>query len=649
MADLNIFLSYSWGEKNIDKNGNEIFITQELVKIIKSTLSRYFSKDNIWMDVDNLTSAGIPLYEDIARAIRKSDLLITFITKNYTISKNCIKEISLADALDKPIIPILLDQFSVDNWPPENIDIYVCRLLYGNFSGHNGIETINKGELWVGQKEFEALITQLRGIGVVKKDTSNPVKGAVEQKNELQVSGQNQKVNSNAAINATYKNNKDYLETDQWYYIGQVDSKTNLPHGQGTKIWKHTKTSHSGCWEEGICHGPGVRNSLVNVNFGFVNHKIPTPFKNYVGSWDNGILEGPCKITYKSGKTFVGKIFDGDRHDKNAHVFDYTGKLRFVGSYQKDKRTGFGTIFYDNGCEYIGSFLNGKKSGQGTFKFKDGSYIEANFEKNKTIIGTVSVFDPDGIKLTGWNSKGVLYHDNYGIFWLDGSHFWSESNSSKTSFPKPINSEVFEKSGPGIYYKADTYSIEANFSNDKPTDCISTEYNEFGRLEAKRTYDKSGIVTYSELFYEDSKKFVGPIINDKREGDNCQLINLITNKIIYSGSYKNDKREGQGTAYYPNGDKYIGEWKNNSKSGFGEYFYFEDKTSVYGKFWKSDFSKKFKEFTLKDEHGKVIYSGVWPKNDDQILSDEENKVKTHLHVVEKRDKNNGAAKTCVLM
>ena len=52
---------------------------------------------------------------------------------------------------------------------------------------------------------------------------------------------------------------------------------------------------------------------------------------------------------------------------------------------------------------------------------------------------------------------------------------------------------------------------------------------------------------------------------------------------------------------------------------------------------------------MKDEHGKVIYSGVWPKNDDQILSDEENKVKTHLHVVEKRDKNNGAAKTCVLM
>ena len=54
------------------------------------------------------------------------------ITTKYSLSANCRREVSLADALKKPIVPLLLERIS---WPPEGpMALVFTQLLYINFT-----------------------------------------------------------------------------------------------------------------------------------------------------------------------------------------------------------------------------------------------------------------------------------------------------------------------------------------------------------------------------------------------------------------------------------------------------------------------------------------------------------------------------------
>jgi len=45
------------------------------------------------------------------------------------------------------------------------------------------------------------------------------------------------------------------------------------------------------------------------------------------------------------------------------------------------------------------------------------------------------------------------------------------------------------------------------------------------------------------------------------------------NGNVYTGSYQEGKRSGDGRCYYANGDMYTGEWGNDQMNGFGRYYY----------------------------------------------------------------------------
>ena len=54
------------------------------------------------------------------------------VTKKYALSANCRREISLSDALKKPIIPVLLEEIQ---WPPEGpMGMVFSQLLYIRFN-----------------------------------------------------------------------------------------------------------------------------------------------------------------------------------------------------------------------------------------------------------------------------------------------------------------------------------------------------------------------------------------------------------------------------------------------------------------------------------------------------------------------------------
>ena len=75
---------------------------------------------------------GDSLYDKIDRGMRCCKAVISCVTQKYSLSANCRREISLADALKKPVIPVLLEQMK---WPPDGpMSMVFTELLYIDFS-----------------------------------------------------------------------------------------------------------------------------------------------------------------------------------------------------------------------------------------------------------------------------------------------------------------------------------------------------------------------------------------------------------------------------------------------------------------------------------------------------------------------------------
>jgi len=72
--------------------------------------------------------------------------------------------------------------------------------------------------------------------------------------------------------------------------------------------------------------------------------------------------------------------------------------------------------------------------------------------------------------------------------------------------------------------------------------------------------------------------------NDLFNGKGIYHDNSTGNK--YDGNWINNKKEGNGTEYWPNGDYYIGGWKNMKKNGYGIYTW--QNGDIYAGYWLND-------------------------------------------------------------
>ena len=96
---------------------------------------------------------GDSLYDKIDRGIRGCRVVVTCVTQKYSLSANCRREVSLADALKKPMIPLLLEQMK---WPPDGpMSMVFTELLFINFYRDETIQMTWKGE------KFDELLGKL--------------------------------------------------------------------------------------------------------------------------------------------------------------------------------------------------------------------------------------------------------------------------------------------------------------------------------------------------------------------------------------------------------------------------------------------------------------------------------------------------------
>lgn len=116
------------------------------------------------------------------------------------------------------------------------------------------------------------------------------------------------------------------------------------------------------------------------------------------------------------------------------------------------------------------------------------------------------------------------------------------------------------------------------------------------------------------------------------------MVNLEKNKnldAIYVGDWNRGKKHGQGTYFFPNGDRYQGKWKRGKKHGQGTYFFSEGDKYVgkwrdgkkhgQGTYFFSDGDRFEGNWEYDEVHGKGTYiypdgerfSGEWKDGNKQ--------------------------------
>ncbi|CAH1775095.1 unnamed protein product [Owenia fusiformis] len=140
--DAKVFISYQWDMQsrvedirhNLETNGYSCW-----ADISPATLTRGHSSMSTRSVVSaNATEAAIEtLQSQIQRTMKTAIVVICCITPKYMQSDNCIKDLTLAETLKKPIIPLMLRFCPA--WPPEGAPAQVRKIL----ARHSSIDLSN--------------------------------------------------------------------------------------------------------------------------------------------------------------------------------------------------------------------------------------------------------------------------------------------------------------------------------------------------------------------------------------------------------------------------------------------------------------------------------------------------------------------------
>ncbi|XP_046543974.1 uncharacterized protein LOC124254141 [Haliotis rubra] len=146
---MDVFLSYQWGKQ------------PQVQKLFARLTSLGYT---CWMDVHQM-GGGDSLFDKIDKGVRGSKVVISCVTTKYCLSANCRREVSLADALKKPIVPLLLEPTA---WPPSGpMSMVLTPLVYIDLSQDERVQ-----ESWKGGKADE-LVQRIQKVVNPQEDVGN--------------------------------------------------------------------------------------------------------------------------------------------------------------------------------------------------------------------------------------------------------------------------------------------------------------------------------------------------------------------------------------------------------------------------------------------------------------------------------------------
>ena len=189
-----VFLSYQWGKQ----------------PQIKALYQRLTSMGySVWMDIHQM-GGGDSLYDKIDRGMRGCKAVVSCMTQKYSLSANCRREVSLADALKKPIIPIMLEQIK---WPPDGpMSMVFTELLYINFYRDEAVQMTWKGD------QFDELVAKLNGFLPAVAQRNGPgdrsKTPAIKESSKTQNTGSVDKTNATRNVRDTSKDSQTPLNSN---------------------------------------------------------------------------------------------------------------------------------------------------------------------------------------------------------------------------------------------------------------------------------------------------------------------------------------------------------------------------------------------------------------------------------------------------
>ena len=387
--------------------------------------------------------------------------------------------------------------------------------------------------------------------------------------------------------------------------------------GNGLATERNESTTLIGTWKNGKKDGEFYEldaYSLVKRTCLYVNNemsRVIQEFNNHIMTEYNEqglkVYEGAYKGNMKSGFVRNGKgfQFNGEGSVKQLCIyengemkrviqkfnkdvmmeFDLNGKIVYEGGYSGDLTNGFvrdgkGYCFKDSGKGYCfkdsGKGYCFKNSGKGhCFKNSGKGYCFKDSGKGYCFkdSGKGYCFKDSGKEKQGcYYEKGKLIHVTREV--KDGVMKEYDENG-RVRYIGGFKGNEYVRNGRG--YIVDETGVPKQFC-EFVMDSMKRVIQEYNGNEMTE-YDKNGKRRYVGGFKGDVKNgFV-------RDGDGTEYDGG-SRMAVYSGQWKNGKRNGLGTEYKQGRSVYSGEWKNGKRNGKG------------------------KEM---DRSGKVVYSGKWRK------------------------------------
>ncbi|CAF0913617.1 unnamed protein product [Adineta ricciae] len=129
-----------------------------------------------WLDIFQM-GGGDSLFEKIDTGIRHAKCILSCVTPKYTKSINCRREMALADALQKLIVPMLIEE--TGSWPPAGpMSMVFAERSYVDFRREG-----DGRERWSG-KEFEMVLARLKQA-IPEVETAQPRRHILEMQRPM--------------------------------------------------------------------------------------------------------------------------------------------------------------------------------------------------------------------------------------------------------------------------------------------------------------------------------------------------------------------------------------------------------------------------------------------------------------------------------
>ena len=299
-----------------------------------------------------------------------------------------------------------------------------------------------------------------------------------------------------------------------------------------------------------------------------------------VGTFKNGMKDGPSKLYAKDGRLKRKGTYKNDKFEGIVTNYWMSGRVKDKLKYMKGQVSGKGKTFYDNeknSIEYEGNYSkSGRRKGRGKLYYPNGKVkwdgiFDGGFKKGKKYLETGDGYE-EGVYDFGERDgyckiyyKGKL--EEKGLWKRgrrEGLHYIYHPNGNLRFKVRYINNY---REGKGKeYWDNGKLKYDGVFYTGR-YEGVGKKYNENGNLAESGTFFMNRLKKGTKYYWDE---YIVGTWNHAGMNGKCTEYWTRNKKIKSVGIWKDDKKNGLFSIYYPNGKlEFKGRFEDDKKHGKG--------------------------------------------------------------------------------